>query len=299
MVRLKEGRERITAETNPAQKRTMMEGVFDDLQRDYPGGMANNFAHIRDFFLKQCEYDPDRLMSLLRNDEKMNFDREIRKREELDGFDKQYGTRTSLILEHFELNETVPIERLLNSSRFAPSPIKGFRFALQQLADFRVDYSKYTFIDIGVGLGRNLLLASEFPFKRIIGVEISEQLCAIAQENIEQYNNTSGRVCPAEVVCSDALSYSFPPGPLVLYFWEPFSGVTQTAFVKHLEAYLEASGQSIMLVFMGGVFRDIIRSDKFKMLGVRDTTEYSGNGTFFRVTIFGPAVDPEETIYYI
>ena len=38
----------------------------------------------------------------------------------------------------------------------------------------------YTFVDLGSGMGRAVLVASEFPFRRIVGVEIAPELHAIA-----------------------------------------------------------------------------------------------------------------------
>ena len=44
------------------------------------------------------------------------------------------------------------------------------------LASLQIAFHDYTFIDFGSGKGRALLLASEFPFKRIIGLEFSPEL---------------------------------------------------------------------------------------------------------------------------
>ena len=43
------------------------------------------------------------------------------------------------------------------------------------LADLGIYYPDCVFLDLGAGKGRALLLASQFPFKRIVGVEFSIQ----------------------------------------------------------------------------------------------------------------------------
>ena len=43
----------------------------------------------------------------------------------------------------------------------------------------------YTFLDIGAGKGRAVLLASEFPFRQIIGVELNPAMATIAQSNAD------------------------------------------------------------------------------------------------------------------
>ena len=47
----------------------------------------------------------------------------------------------------------------------------------------------FTFIDLGSGKGRVLLMASDYPFKKIIGVEFMPELHRAAQENITGYSN--------------------------------------------------------------------------------------------------------------
>src|SRR5579864_7137056 len=47
----------------------------------------------------------------------------------------------------------------------------------------------FTFIDLGSGKGRVLLMASDYPFKRIIGVEFMLELHRVAQKNIAGYSS--------------------------------------------------------------------------------------------------------------
>ena len=46
-------------------------------------------------------------------------------------------------------------------------------------------YEGFTFVDLGSGKGRVLLLAALRPFRRVIGVEISASLHTRAQANVE------------------------------------------------------------------------------------------------------------------
>jgi SAM-dependent methyltransferase len=71
------------------------------------------------------------------------------------------------------------------------------------LSSLNLRFEDFTFIDFGSGKGRALLLASEFPFKRIIGVEFSPELHAIAQRDIERYNSAGQKCKSIESVCSD------------------------------------------------------------------------------------------------
>jgi predicted RNA methylase len=46
-------------------------------------------------------------------------------------------------------------------------------------------HGETTFVDIGSGKGRALIIAAEYAFKRIIGVEYSPSLATICRRNLE------------------------------------------------------------------------------------------------------------------
>src|SRR5208283_3490988 len=49
---------------------------------------------------------------------------------------------------------------------------------------------RYTFIDIGAGKGRGLLVASEFHFRKVVGIELNPALAAIARSNVAHWTRT-------------------------------------------------------------------------------------------------------------
>lgn len=97
---------------------------------------------------------------------------------------------------------------------------KSFDFIMKSLPR---DLSDTTFIDIGSGKSRTLLLASHYPFRNIVGVEFARELVAIARRNIASYRNPGQKCRALSVVEGDAAAYPFPDTPLVVYFYNPFS----------------------------------------------------------------------------
>jgi hypothetical protein len=97
-----------------------------------------------------------------------------------------------------------------------------------------VDLSGFTFIDLGCGKGRVLLMASEYPFQRIMGVEFMPDLCRAAQKNIAGYASDRQRCRQIEVTCMDARDFEFPAEPLVVYLFNPFSEPTFAAVLENL-----------------------------------------------------------------
>src|SRR3984893_15884987 len=73
----------------------------------------------------------------------------------------------------------------------------------------------FTFVDLGSGKGRTLLMASDYPFRRIVGVELIPVLHQGAQENLAKYRGESQKCFALESICGDATEFPFPNEPTV------------------------------------------------------------------------------------
>ena len=118
---------------------------------------------------------------------------------------------------------TVPLRtrlrELLSGARYQPSEPSLFHQILQCLL---VAPDGFTFIDLGSGKGRTLLMASAYPFRRIVGVELLAELDAIARQNIARYHDDQQKCFALECHAGDARDYGFAAEPLVLYLFNPF-----------------------------------------------------------------------------
>jgi hypothetical protein len=92
--------------------------------------------------------------------------------------------------------------------------------ALQE--DASANLGEFTFVDLGSGKGRTLLLASDYPFRRILGIELLPNLDAIAKQNIAAYKSEAQRCFDLESICADATAFQYPDGPLLIYLFNPF-----------------------------------------------------------------------------
>ena len=101
-----------------------------------------------------------------------------------------------------------------------------FRACLHRLPE---DLAAFTFVDVGCGKGRALLLAEEYQFRKIIGVEFSRKLAKIAAANAAKIRSQR-----TSVVHADARSFQFPPEPLVVFLYNPFSGDILRSVMKRL-----------------------------------------------------------------
>jgi hypothetical protein len=102
-------------------------------------------------------------------------------------------------------------------------PIEPDRFK-KVLESVDIALEDFTFIDFGSGKGRALLLASEYPFKRIRGLEFSPELHRIAEENIRRYSSPTLHCRDIQSLNVDFTNFTLPLGPLFLFFFDPCRG---------------------------------------------------------------------------
>ena len=86
------------------------------------------------------------------------------------------------------------------------------------------DLSEYVFIDIGSGKGKVLLMASDYNFRRIIGVEFAKELHAVAERNIKMYSKRNRRCYHIDAIMGDAVDFLIPNEKCVFYLFHPFMG---------------------------------------------------------------------------
>jgi len=114
--------------------------------------------------------------------------------------------------------------------------------ALQQQAN--LNFADFTFLDLGSGKGRTLLMASSYPFRRIVGVELLPSLDRIAKENLRQYKSESQKCFALESICADATTFPLPDGPLVIYLFNPFPETGLRRVFSNLDESLRSARNS-------------------------------------------------------
>jgi SAM-dependent methyltransferase len=72
---------------------------------------------------------------------------------------------------------------------------------------------EFSFVDIGCGKGRALILASQYHFRNLLGVEYSAHLCQAAEENVRHCGIENCRI-----TCPDATAFSYPSTSTFAFF---------------------------------------------------------------------------------
>ena len=138
----------------------------------------------------------------------------------------------------------------------------------------------FTFIDLGSGKGRVLLMASDYPFKRIIGVEFMPELHRAAEENVTGYFNDRQRCRQIETICMDARDFQFPDGPLVVYLFNPFSESTFAQVLENLRCSVEQIPRPVYVAYRFTEFENLLAQAPWleKITGTKQWAMYGNRG---------------------
>jgi len=178
-----------------------------------------------------------------------------RARRELSEFDRAHGVSTSAILDPSELGIAGPSAAFC----FGHQPSPPERFA-EIIGGLPIRFEDFVFVDVGSGLGRALLLAAEFPFQRVVGIELSAELDDVARTNIARYASPRQRCRQIESIVGDAVTFAWPPTPLVVYLYNPFDAPVLSRVVQSLEASLAARPRDALVVYYYAKFREVLAS---------------------------------------
>ena len=137
--------------------------------------------------------------------------------------------------------DTCGIVRLSSIPVIKASWVYGFDYQAVEvfgLRDFLNEFSmlpeQSTFVDLGAGKGRAILMASMLPFRQVIGVELTEQLTSIARLNLEKISTRYQLAQECSVIHADAAEFEFPPGPLVIFLYNPFDYSIMEKVIENL-----------------------------------------------------------------
>jgi histone methylation protein DOT1 len=167
----------------------------------------------------------------------------------------RYGIRTEGDVDLEELG--VAAEHRLG---YEGSHWVGVRRALSRLAVTQHD----VFADFGSGKGPAVLVAATFPFRRVLGVEISDDLTRSARANLER-SRLHPRAGAVEFVTADVLEYEIPDDLSVVYLYNPFTGLLFARFVERLLLSLERRPRPLRVVYNYPFEHDhLIASGRFR-----------------------------------
>jgi len=161
-------------------------------------------------------------------------------------FDRKYGVDTYGIIHPSELD--IQYKNRIYGKSYEPVGVIDFE---EIYHDLKIPYEEYIFIDLGSGKGLACLLASALPFKKIIGIEYSNELNNIAKNNIRIYPDEKQKCKNYEFICMDACDFHFPNEPFILFLYNPFDSPIMSCIADKIsDLYREQPRRIIITYFI-------------------------------------------------
>lgn len=161
-----------------------------------------------------------------------------------DRFDRRYGTDTSAIVEVENLQIDSVNQRY--SICYQATTKKIFNKMINSASS---NFNEYVFVDFGSGKGRVLLLASKFPFRKIVGVEFSRKLHIIARHNINLFLDKTGQIDNFELHFMDVTQFVLPPQKIMLFLYNPFQATVMKTVLDNLASSYAENPRDIIILY--------------------------------------------------
>lgn len=151
-------------------------------------------------------------------------------------FDLRHATDTGGLISGADLASGHPSDRCIEG--YAAVPPSRFHSILAhwQTSNPPHTLADYTFVDLGCGKGRAILLASQLGFRGVVGVEINPSLAATAQANVDLWTAAGKARCPVRIEQRDAVEFFWPAGPCVVFLYNPFGATVMQRVVDRMAA---------------------------------------------------------------
>ncbi len=178
-------------------------------------------------------------------------------------FDAAHGTDTGGLIPATQLRTGSPADRFSTAYyAVAPSILRSLLDLWQQRCHPPQSLDRYTFVDIGAGKGRAMLVAAEAPFRDVVGIELTPAMAAIAEANLALVRSRPNRLlAPLHLLVADALTTPLPDGPLLLFLFHPFESPAIRRLLRRLIQQAPARAGQIDLLYVNAEHGPIFALD--------------------------------------
>lgn len=156
-------------------------------------------------------------------------------------FDVRNGTKTSGF--HF-------VHELDHVGDSAGYPYLGsnpadMRHALKELGNG----GHGTFVDLGCGKGRALVIAARHGYPSVVGVEFVGDFCETARENLAAFQRRTGNQSKVEVLHQDAATYRPGPDTTTFFFYNPFPAEVLAAAAQNIHDSWRTHPREVRVIY--------------------------------------------------
>jgi SAM-dependent methyltransferase len=166
-----------------------------------------------------------------------------------DEFDKSHGTETTREVNRWRLRTG------RTAFRYQATHPEDFARACQFLPP---EAKTYPFFDLGCGKGRVLIMAHEYGFERVVGIELSDLLVKTCQRNLAKLGLTT-----VTVLEESAVTVTLPDSSVVIFMYNPFKPPVVNAVMERLASHQ----YPLFLIYLNPEHRDVVKeTGRFKAI---------------------------------
>jgi hypothetical protein len=175
-------------------------------------------------------------------------------------FDLEFGVRTSGLIAGRNMPTGHKHDRY-NTAYYgvAPSVFKALIVRWRRSKPM-VPIDEFTFIDFGAGMGRAVLLASELPFRKVIGVELNATLAGIARKNAARWRALGRSRSQVRIECGDGTEFKFPEGPCVAFLFNPFGAPVMRRLLAAMAARFAGRAGELDILYANNEQESVLRA---------------------------------------
>lgn len=188
----------------------------------------------------------------------------IREPEAVHPFDEIYGVETSGLIPASELSTGHENDEHVTAYYgVAPSILRSLVDDWKKSdPPHRID--AYSFIDIGAGKGRAMLVASQLGFRAVVGIELNPTLATVARRNVDAWldahraDATAPAISPITLLEQDALATDLPVVPTVLFLFHPFEAPVLKRLLRRIESRFARRPRELDVLYVNSECRELL-----------------------------------------
>lgn len=118
----------------------------------------------------------------------------------------------------------------------------------------------FMFVDIGSGMGRAVFVAEFCGYSNLLGIELNNQLVAIANHNLEIYSLKKSTTS-IQFVNENALEYNYCDKPCVYFLFNPFNADVLNNVLQRIQ---KQSKSEALFIYMNPLYAKVFEQKGFK-----------------------------------
>lgn len=136
-------------------------------------------------------------------------------------------------------------------------------YVLEHLMQEIVKYGgNKTFLDIGCGKGRVMIVAADYGFEQITGIDFSKKFCEETDTTIHLYSQKNPAVHFTIINC-DALGFEIPKEITTIFLFNPFDEVIMSSVVSHIIRSQQHDPRTIWVMYANPQHKSLFLNNGF------------------------------------